>query len=97
MQKVKSTKELEDTIAYYKAYLSDVVDVMVDSSLYIKKSLRSSLNDVVELYYNNSIDAKKLSLDKNKKLDRDVSAIIALLNEKINLYKQSVKANDIYG
>lgn len=96
MSKVKVTPELQATIKDYKAVLSNVIDTMVDSSMYVRNRLKSSLNDVVEVYSNSPIDPKKLSLDKDSKLDRDVSAIIALLRDKMQLYMQSILANDIY-
>lgn len=96
MSKVKVTPELQATIDDYKAVLSNVIDTMVDSSMYVRNRLKSSLNDIVEVYSNSPINPKKLSLDKDSKLDRDVSAIIALLRDKLQLYMQSVLANDIY-
>lgn len=96
MSKVKVTPELQATINDYKAVLSNVIDTMVDSSMYVRNRLKSSLNDIVEVYSNIPIDPKKLSIDKDSKLDRDVSAIIALLRDKLQLYMQSVLANDIY-
>ena len=96
MSKVKVTPELQTTINDYKAVLSNIIDTMVDSSMYVRNRLKSSLNDVVEAYSNSPIDPNKLSLDKDSKLDKDVSAVIALLRDKIHLYMQSVLANDIY-
>lgn len=96
MNKVKVTPELQATINDYKSVLSKVIDAMVDSSSYIRNQLKLSVNDIVEAYSNNTIDPKKLSIDKDSKLDRDVSAIIALLREKIQLYMQGVLANNIY-
>ena len=96
MIKVKVTPELQATIDDYKATLSNVIDTMVDSSIYVRNQLRSSLNDIITLYATNTADPKKLSLNKDSKLDRDVSAIIALLRDKIQLYMQSVLTNDIY-
>ena len=96
MSKVKVTPELQATIDDYKAILGNVIDSMIDSSSYIRKQLKLSLKDIVEVYSNNNIDPKKLSIDKDSKLYRDVSAIIALLRDKLQLYMQSVLANDIY-
>lgn len=77
MSKVKVTPELQSTIDDYKSVLSNVIDTMVDSSVYVSNQLKSSLNDIVEVYSNNPVDPKKLSIDKDSKLDRDISAIIA--------------------
>lgn len=96
MSKVKVTPELQSTIDDYKAVLGVVIDTMVDSSMYVRNRLKSSLNDIITLYDNNPIETKKLSVDKDSKLDRDVSAVIALLRDKIHLYMQSVLTNDIY-
>ena len=96
MSKVKITPELRATIKDYRAVLVNVIYTMVDSSIYVHNQLKSSLNDVVEVYSNIPVDPKKLSMDKDSKLDKDVSAIIALLRDKIQLYVQSVLSNDIY-
>ena len=96
MSKVKVTPELQSTIDDYKAVLGKVIDAMIDSSSYIRKQLKSSLNDIVDLYAMNPVEPKNLSIDTDNKLDRDVSAIIALLSERIRLYMQAILANEIH-
>lgn len=96
MSKVKVTPELQSTIDDYKAVLGKVIDAMINSSSYIRKQLKSSLNDIVDLYAMNPVEPKNLSIDKDNKLDRDVSAIIALLSERIRLYMQAILANEIH-
>ena len=96
MSKVKVTPELQATINDYKAVLSNIIDTMVDSSVYVRNQLKSSLNDVVHLYAMNPIDSKILSLDSDSKLDYNVSAILALLRAKIQLYMQAILSNEIH-
>ncbi len=93
---VKDTQELDNTISHYSSYLSDVIDVMSDVPIYLKRQLKSSLEDMVEVYRKTGIPPKEIYIDRNKDLKRDVTAIIFLLNEKIKLYLQSILASDIY-
>jgi len=93
---VKDTQELDNTISHYSSYLSDVIDVMSDVPIYLKRQLKSSLEDMFEVYRKTGIPPKEISIDRNKDLKRDVTAIIFLLNEKIKLYLQSILASDIY-
>lgn len=93
---VKDTQELDNTISHYSSYLSDVIDVMSDVPIYLKRQLKSSLEDMVEVYRKTGIPPKEISIDRNRDLKRDVTAIIFLLNEKIKLYLQAVLASDIY-
>ena len=93
---VKDTQELDNTISHYSSYLSDVIDVMSDVPIYLKRQLKSSLEDMFDVYRKTGIPPKEISIDRNKDLKRDVTAIIFLLNEKIKLYLQSILASDIY-
>lgn len=96
MINVKVTPELQATIDDYKVILGNIIDTMVDSSVYVRNQLKSSLNDVVHLYAMNPIDSKILSLDSDSKLDYNVSAILALLRAKIQLYMQAILSNEIH-
>ena len=93
---VKDTQELDNAISHYRSYLSDVIDVMVGVPVYLKRQLKSSLEDMVEAYRKTGIPPKQISINKDKDLHDDVVAIIFLLNEKIKLYLQAVLASDIY-
>ena len=93
---VKDTQELDNAISHYRSYLSDVIDVMAGVPVYLKRQLKSSLEDMVEAYRKTGIPPKQISINKDKDLHDDVTAIIFLLNEKIKLYLQAVLASDIY-
>ena len=93
---VKDTQELDNAISHYRSYLSDVIDVMAGVPVYLKRQLKSSLEDMVEAYRKTGIPPKQISINKDKDLHDDVVAIIFLLNEKIKLYLQTVLASDIY-
>ena len=93
---VKDTQELDNTISHYRSYLSDVIDVMAGVPVYLKRQLKSSLEDMVKVYRKTGIPPKQISINKDKDLHDDVVAIIFLLNEKIKLYLQAVLASDIY-
>ena len=96
MTKVKDTQELDNTISHYSSYLSDVIDVMAGVPVYLKRQLKSSLEDMVEAYRKTGIPPKQISINKDKELHDEVTAIIFLLNEKIKLYLQAILASDIY-
>ena len=93
---VKDTQELDNAISHYRSYLSDVIDVMAGVPVYLKRQLKSSLEDMVKVYRKTGIPPKQISINKDKDLHDDVVAIIFLLNEKIKLYLQAVLASDIY-
>ena len=93
---VKDTQELDNTISHYRSYLSDVIDVMAGVPVYLKRQLKSSLEDMVKVYRKTGIPPKQISINKDKDLHDEVTAIIFLLNEKIKLYLQAVLASDIY-
>lgn len=93
---VKDTQELDNTISHYSSYLSDVIDVMAGVPVYLKRQLKSSLEDMVEVYRKTGIPPKQISINKDKELHDEVTAIIFLLNEKIKLYLQAILASDIY-
>ena len=94
--KIKSSSELDRSIINYRAYLSDVIDEMVEIPLYLKKELMNAVREMIDIYIKTGLPPKSISLDKNKKLDIDISAIIALLNDKIKIYLQNKLANKIY-
>ena len=94
--KVKDTQELDNAISHYRSYLSDVIDVMAGVPVYLKRQLKSSLEDMVEAYRKTGIPPKQISINKDKELHDEITAIIFLLNEKIKLYLQAVLASDIY-
>ena len=82
---VKDTQELDNTISHYSSYLSDVIDVMSYVPIYLKRQLKSSLEDMVEVYRKTGIPPKEISIDRNKDLKRDVTAIIfPLWNAKLS-------------
>lgn len=93
---IKDTQELDNAISHYRSYLSDVIDVMAGVPVYLKRQLTSSLEDMVKVYRNTGIPPKQISINKDKDLHDDVTAIIFLLNEKIKLHLQAVLASDIY-
>jgi hypothetical protein len=70
---------------------------MSDVPIYLKRQLKSSLvEDMVEVYRKTGIPPKEISIDRNKDLKRDVTAIIFLLNEKIKVVFASCTSSDIY-
>ena len=93
---IKRSEELDSSITHYKTYLSDVIDEMVDVPIYIKKQLKSALNDMIDEYINTGLPPKTISLDKNKKLDAKVMIIVAALRQNIKLYIQKKLSDDIY-
>lgn len=93
---VKDTQELDNAISHYRSYLSDVIDVMAGVPVYLKRQLTSSLEDMVEAYRKTGIPPKQISINKDKELHDEVTAIIFLLNEKIKWHLQAILASDIY-
>lgn len=93
---IKRSAELDSSITHYRTYLSDVIDEMVDVPIYIKKQLKSALNDMIDEYINTGLPPKTISLDKNKKLDDKVMIIITALRENIKLYIKKKLSDDIY-
>ena len=63
---VKDTQELDNTISHYSSYLSDVIDVMAGVPVYLKRQLKSSLEDMVESYRKMGIPPKQISINKDK-------------------------------
>ena len=68
---VKDTQELDNAISHYSSYLSDVIDVMAGVPVYLKRQLKSSLEDMFEVYRKTGIPPKEISIDRNKDLKRD--------------------------
>lgn len=93
---IKRSAELDLSITHYRTYLSDVIDEMVDVPIYIKKQLKSALNDMIDEYINTGLPPKTISLDKNKKLDAKVMIIVADLRQNIKLYIQKKLSDDMY-
>lgn len=86
--KVKSSDSLDIEIRHYREFLSRTVDIMIDVPAYIKNKMRTCIKDMVVVYQQTGMPPKQISLSKDKNLDRDISAMLLLLNNSIKNYLQ---------
>ena len=86
--KVKSSDSLDIEIRHYREFLSRTVDIMIDVPTYIKNKMRTCIKDMVAVYQQTGMPPKQISLSKDKNLDRDISAMLLLLNNSIKNYLQ---------